>query len=375
MVPSLANISRVTAADLAALVENRVSESVTLEFKAEPWSGKSAMKEWCKDISAMANSEGGCIVVGMKEKDAVAEELVGVAGRAEELKRRLGQAAEANIDPRIAIQFEPVDLSPGRFALLCATSRSRFAPHMSRADGDMRIYKRTNTHVEKMSTDEIRRTVLSSKSQEELVVERHQQHLAGSSNPSLGFALVLDFFPVPLDLERVDPSKVDIDDLSMHVPSLTRNGRQRPRYTFHGFSFSGTPDQPSETQVHRTGAILSWHDIPTREPGHVIATIWFIERMLKAITGYFDYCRALKIDDLSYSCLTLDGCSRYSLTDEFAQPIGHRTLTFAPILLEPRTELPSKEDGLRLLEPWLHRLWNASGLQRCRYLDEALGHI
>jgi predicted HTH transcriptional regulator len=56
-----------TIADLQSLHTNGVAESTTLEYKASPAVDKNNKDEIAKDISAMANAEGGQIIYGMTE--------------------------------------------------------------------------------------------------------------------------------------------------------------------------------------------------------------------------------------------------------------------------------------------------------------------
>lgn len=56
-----------TKADLHSLFTNAVAESATLEYKASPAVDQKNKDEIAKDISAMANAEGGQIVYGMTE--------------------------------------------------------------------------------------------------------------------------------------------------------------------------------------------------------------------------------------------------------------------------------------------------------------------
>jgi predicted HTH transcriptional regulator len=56
-----------TVADLQSLHTNGVVESTTLEYKASPAVDKNNKEEIAKDISAMANAEGGQIIYGMTE--------------------------------------------------------------------------------------------------------------------------------------------------------------------------------------------------------------------------------------------------------------------------------------------------------------------
>ena len=59
-----------TKEDLQRLIDNEVEESTILEYKSSfAVQNPKWREELAKDISAMANSNGGIIVFGIKQKD------------------------------------------------------------------------------------------------------------------------------------------------------------------------------------------------------------------------------------------------------------------------------------------------------------------
>jgi len=67
-----ASLNDVTYADLQRLVVGRVVEDVDIDFKSEPHKDG---QELAVDVSAMANTLGGVLVIGMAEADGVATQL------------------------------------------------------------------------------------------------------------------------------------------------------------------------------------------------------------------------------------------------------------------------------------------------------------
>jgi len=57
-------LSSIEKSDVQQLIDHSIGESVILEYKREHTSNS---KELAKDISAMANSEGGIIIYGLDE--------------------------------------------------------------------------------------------------------------------------------------------------------------------------------------------------------------------------------------------------------------------------------------------------------------------
>src|SRR5688500_15124950 len=86
-------VGSLAAGDIAALIENGVGESRTLEYKEQLPGGTDADKrEFLADVSAMANTAGGVIVYGMATVRDAANNDTGIARQA------IG-TGETNADP------------------------------------------------------------------------------------------------------------------------------------------------------------------------------------------------------------------------------------------------------------------------------------
>lgn len=87
------------------LVRSRAQESLHLDFKRElPGKKEDNRRELLKDVAAMANSEGGRIVYGIREgDDACAEEILPITDEdRDDAQRRLDQSIVDGIVPRLA---------------------------------------------------------------------------------------------------------------------------------------------------------------------------------------------------------------------------------------------------------------------------------
>ena len=95
-----------TKEDLQRLIDNEVEESTILEYKSSfAVQNPKWREELAKDISAMANSNGGTIVFGIKQKDigngnAIAHRLTPIPS-SEMTKDKLSQLLSSNIQPII----------------------------------------------------------------------------------------------------------------------------------------------------------------------------------------------------------------------------------------------------------------------------------
>jgi len=138
-------------------VQAGASESQTLEFKAIlPPGNPESKQEFLKDVSAMANSEGGTIVYGVSEQAGQASNVLPIVGEiADAVKRRLGQMAQSGIEPRIPrLDFHVLEVPNGGFVLAVVVARSFVGPH--RVSSNNTFYLRSASHIAQFSYSQLR---------------------------------------------------------------------------------------------------------------------------------------------------------------------------------------------------------------------------
>lgn len=144
-------------ADIQALIDDGVEESIHLDFKAAPALDKNEKKkeEIAKDVSSFANSDGGIIVYGIAEKNHCADSLSFIDGNAF-TKEWLEQVINSKINKKIeGVQIFPVrfDNDVAKTVYVVKIPRSSSAPHMS---SDNRYYRRYNFNSVPMEEYEVR---------------------------------------------------------------------------------------------------------------------------------------------------------------------------------------------------------------------------
>ncbi|MCE9550331.1 MAG: ATP-binding protein [Betaproteobacteria bacterium] len=148
-----------TERDLQNLIEDQVSESLTLDYKAsyalQRTDGKKA--ELSKDVSAFSNSAGGLLIYGVVENGHVPTHLDDGFDPNEISKEWIEHVLNSRISRRIdGLKIHPVPLTrhrPGRLAYVVAVPASPRAPHMA---SDHRFYKRFNFESVPMEEYEVR---------------------------------------------------------------------------------------------------------------------------------------------------------------------------------------------------------------------------
>ena len=143
--------------DIQALIDNSVEESINLDFKAadalQNTDGKK--REIGKDISALANSDGGIIVYGLSEQDHKAHAFSYINGNTI-TKEWLEQVINTNIHRRISgIKIFPIrnndNIAESVYVVRVPASNN--APHMTK---DNRFYRRFNFESVPMEEYEVR---------------------------------------------------------------------------------------------------------------------------------------------------------------------------------------------------------------------------
>lgn len=170
-------IENIDRARLQLLVEHRIPEQLTLEYKrALPGGSLKERKEFLADVTAFANTAGGHIVYGIEElresgkKTAIANTLRGLpAVDVEEAIHRLEQMILAGTTPALrGCRFHRVPLENHEESLVLRIPRSWAAPHAVTLEGGFRFWARRSNGKGQLNVPELRAAFLRS----DVVAER-----------------------------------------------------------------------------------------------------------------------------------------------------------------------------------------------------------
>lgn len=149
------------------LIENKVEENLNLDYKASGALDKQNNKtsEISKDVSAMANSDGGIIIFGISE-DKINKHLpekIDPINRKEFPKEWLEQIIQDKIRPRISnFKIYPIDINDEQVVYVVEILKSNTAHQAF----DKKYYKRFNFQSTAMYDYEIRDILNRSKNPE-----------------------------------------------------------------------------------------------------------------------------------------------------------------------------------------------------------------
>lgn len=144
-----------TLDDIQRLIDSRIEESLTLEYKREVGNNK----DLAKDISTFANTEGGYILYGIKAEDKVPTAIAWIIGVG--IEERIQNVTMTAIQPAVTgvrIYRIPNPLKNSEAIYIAEVSKSGEAPHMA----NNRYFRRRGSSSVPMDDVEVKTAIFSS---------------------------------------------------------------------------------------------------------------------------------------------------------------------------------------------------------------------
>ena len=385
---ALLNVSfdAVSEAHLQDLVSTGVPEGVLIEYKRTTYGGSDAdVKEYLKDVSSFANTHGGDLVIGIEEKEGVAEKLVGLSGVDPDKElQRLESLARDGIEPRIVgIRMKPVSMTGGGVVFIIRVPKSWNPPHRVNARNTNRIYARNSAGAYELSIEELRVLFASGATtidrMKAFKAERLARIDAGEAIVPLIVRpdrLVLHLAPLasfglsePIDLGRAY-------DLQESLRPIASKGYS-PRINFEGFvNFSMGSDGlgRSYIQVFRKGIIeaVKVGILVDDKDIRFLPSLEFDKWIFEVLPGYLKALRELNVPAPITMMLSLQGARGAYLATHVnwridpPPPFDRAVLELSEVVIEQYGTL---EDYQRTVRPAFDALWNAAGFFASKHFD------
>lgn len=145
---------KIDSSDILRLIENQVSESKTLDYKRDLNLGKDKdKKEFLFDVSAMHNTEGGCLIFGIEEIKDENNHNTGKPSKIVDLKIDnedkltlfIEDIIKGNTEPNIAQLIINLIKVENQDVLVIGIPKSLTLPTMITINGTNKFYKRRNS--------------------------------------------------------------------------------------------------------------------------------------------------------------------------------------------------------------------------------------
>jgi|GEM_PF-751366 len=374
-------LPQIEARHLVMLIENGVVEGQDLEFKKTSYGGSDDDKrEFLKDVTALANTSGGHIVVGLVADGGIASSLNAMeASVADSEKQRLENVLLDSVEPRlVGVQIREVPVAGGMLLVL-RVPRSWHPPHRVTFKRLNKYFLRHSAGVYEPSVDQLRAVFLGGADTERRLLEFRIDRIARLQSGERGVALhapgQMLVQAVPLGRSTSDFVMPSVQEA---MTAFAPPGDPGSTYRFnfdglliHSSASHGPGRTTSYTQIFRDGRIEMARGGYVRDidrDGSVrryVVSGSLVTQLASAVRRSVGGLRKFGISDpvaVLISFLHAEG-SRIPPQSTFADAsdeLDRRDLLFAPLIIEA-----AYDSDDRALEPVLDALWQAYGSEYC----------
>ena len=378
-------LSEITINDLHELIESEIRESIILDYKSEIY-GKTDKdkKEFLYDVASFANSRGGRIVIGVREKKdekgqntGIPAEICGVDVPNEDVfLRQMTDLLLANIEERISnIESRVLDVEQNKQVVLIEVPQSVSAPHMVTYDGTNKFYCRHETRKALMDIREIQDAFERSRElmekAKELILERMNELRAkvGQDHCIYYSALPLlrDDFLVNIKEPKVHTL---LDAFDLFAGEYFSGGEGRDiKYHFWGLERFSSRKPP--VGLYRDGYIQTW--LLCGNGKKLIYPKEFEKRLYNFLALAIKTYDELKIQPPLVWHSAILNAEGYKLclpndldAHEINKPLGNKELVFPMGVVHSFSETIDA-----MIRPVCDMLYNAFGFHGSRSFDSA----
>ena len=389
MIPK--DLDQIKEEDLQALVDNKVAERKTIEYK-RALSGNSdkEKKEFLADVSSFANASGGDLIYGI-----IADKKTGTPKSVEGLSienvdqeiLRLDSMIRAGIEPRLpsVTISPPIPLKNSKVALIIRVPKSWISPHRVTFKGHGKFYSRSSNGKYPLDVSELRVAFNLSETITERIrnfrLERISKIFANETPVPFydNAKIVLHLIPIisfnpaqSYDIGKIASQPASMPPIGFHLGGLSS------RYNLDGF-LTHDPEQDGKScsyvQLFRSGiieAVEGWLLRSERSDGKKLIYGDDEKELIKSLSTYLSLQRILNVEPPIFVFLTLLGVKGYSMAVSERVLIVKTHTIDRDILQLPEVIVESYDvKAENVLKPCFDSIWNACGFPRSLNYNDA----
>ena len=389
----------INEADLQELIDNKRPESVTLDYKTMlAVDTEHQKKEFVKDVCAFANTAGGHLVYGVREKDRIPLELIGVEPPDPGEEQRLLNIIRDRMEPTVhgcgvhLVELKSGKAAVGKAAVIVRVPKSFYPPHSVVSGKDRQFYTRSGSNSYPLDVPGLRALFVGSETLTERIRNWRAERLgriAGGETPRPlvdGPKAVLHVIPfTAASASRAyDLSRLIQGSRHTLVPIGHNEGYEtRPNYDGLLTGDCGIDTARGYVQVFRGGSVESvgagWHvqvfrgapvesgsagpaDRGDNRPHPCIALIPFEFHIAQALERYLSALRVLGAEAPVAVGVSLLGVKGMGLRTKEREEDSSLALVDRNDLVLPAELVETLEaSATQVLRPTFDVLWNAAG--------------
>lgn len=376
-------VEELTSEDIKRLIESSVQEHRGLDYKKELKLGQDRdKKEFLFDVSAMCNTEGGCLVFGIEEsKDEKGQNTgspSGITGididNYDKLFQQIEDTVRANTDPNISTLALKHLIVDGKNVLIIGVPKTYSLPIMVTFNETNKFYKRRNSGKYAVDVYELNQMFLQNQILKESAEQFREQRItkvkAGKVLPILATGSYFFLHLIPFSFQRetiLDLTNASNMSLSTNMRPMYSGGWDT-MFNADGFAtFALAPDRQnilSYDQLFRTGiyeAYTGQHfDQQPSQNGAPISYLYgtqLIKEVLEKTREGLAVLRRFNIDAPFIFSISLVGIKGFKINSE--RGLSRPFLT--EDLLLPFVVLPTYDaDISNLLKPVFDIIWQGA---------------
>lgn len=374
-------LNEITETDLQDLINNKVAEKKTIEYKqALPDNSEDQKKKFLAQVSSFANASGGDLIYGIIEdrQTGLPKNLEGLNIKNIDAEiRRLDNMILTGIQPRIIgiKPITPIMLSNSKIILIIRIPKSWNSPHRVIFNGHDKFYSRSTNGKYPMDVGELRVAFNLLETITHKIKQFREDRISKifsdetiistlTSNNSLNncYKIALHLMPV----NAFNPGQsyfYNNHDFNLNLPPINCNG-WNDTFSFDGFiNYSIHNESYSYVQMFRNGIIEGVYSEKSKDKK---LPITFLENeLIEALTVYINGLKKLGVELPILIFITFIGVKGYSgvFPNMEAYSLGGYHPIDRDILLLPELIIENYEIKTEIiLKPCFDIIWNACGL-------------
>lgn len=376
-------LESITEADLQALIDASAPEGMQLDYKRElPSSSDQGKVKFLKEVTALANTQGGDLVYGMEEDVGIAHALRPLTFTSrDQLLQRLESLCTSGVEPRMTglLQYQFVPLDQGGDVLVIRVHKSWNAPHRVTTGGHAHFYGRNANGCYQLDVSELRQSFTLSESVAERIRSFRADRLlkiCSADTPvplQSGPTIILHLVPIQSAMRA---PRIDLAAHERMLWDLAPLGLSSHTHRINLDGYLSYPHFDSEptmgyAQLFRDGTIESVVVHQAWNADRRFYSLQYEEEVIKALHGYFSLLSALGVTPPIYAFLSVIGLQNYTFgVDPMRFMEGPYHVDRDRLILPEMVIDDWSADPATVMRPAFDMVWNAFGLERSFNYDE-----